>query len=230
MQIKLSPRLSAVAGMVPPGAVVADIGTDHGYLPVYLVIQGISPHAIATDVKKNPLAAAENIVSLLAIEKKVDLRLGDGLSVIMPGEANVIAIAGMGASTMMKILEQSPQVLARTGRLVLQPMRDTAKIRNWLVKHDWKIIDEELVYEDSAFYEIIAAEPGSSMLTIEEVEAGPVLIKKAHPLLKGFIEEKIRNLEAIDISLANSTKAKAKDQKRELREKVNTLKRVIACL
>jgi len=230
MQIKLSKRLTAVAGMVPPGFVMADIGTDHGYLPAYLVITGITPSAIATDAKEQPLASAANLVNLLAIEKKVDLRLGDGLSVLAPGEAKTIVVAGMGASTVVKILEETPQVLRKTSRLILQPMRDTSKIRTWLVKHGWEIIDEELVYEDNIFYEIIAAEPGNSVLSIEEVENGPVLLKKKHPLLKNFIGEKIKTLETICRSLEKSTNAKAVEQRQDIKEKINTLKRVIACL
>lgn len=230
MQIKLSQRLSAIAGIIPQGFVAADIGTDHGYLPAYLVMAGISPSAIATDAKEQPLASAANLISLLAIEKKVDLRLGDGLSVLEPGEAEALVIAGMGASTMIKILEETPQVLEKIRRLILQPMRGTSKIRTWLVKHGWEIRDEELVYEDNIFYEIIAAEPGSSVLSIEEVENGPALLKKRHPLLKKFIEEKIKTLEAIYISLGKSTNSKAEEQKQDIKEKIYTLERVIACL
>ncbi|MEL7568151.1 MAG: class I SAM-dependent methyltransferase [Dehalobacterium sp.] len=230
MQVKLSKRLAAVAAMVLPGFVTADIGTDHGYLPAYLVMNGVSPSAIASDAKQLPLATAANLISLLALEKKINLRLGDGLSVLQPGESENIVIAGMGASTMVKILEQSPQVLDQTRRLILQPMKDSARIRIWLVKHGWKINDEDLVYEDNIFYEIIAAEPGRSILSPEEAELGPILLKKSHPLLKGLIKEKVRILELIYNSLGNSTKLEAADQKMEIKEKIDSLERVMACL
>ncbi|MGI6686593.1 MAG: tRNA (adenine(22)-N(1))-methyltransferase [Bacillota bacterium] len=230
MDVKLSKRLSAVAAMIPQGSVVADIGTDHGYLPAYLVMSGVSPYVIATDVNTGPLAAAENLISLLAIEKKIDLRLGDGFSVLRPEEAETLVLAGMGASTMVKIFEQTPLVLSKAKRLILQPMRGTDKIRLWLSKYGWEIQDEELVYEDQIFYEIIAAEPGHSILSNEEIEIGPVLLKKKHPLLKDFLMGKIHVLKSIENSLQNSTKPKAQSQRRKINEKINTLERVILCL
>ena len=139
VQVKLSKRLSAVAAMVPEGSVVADIGTDHGYLPAHLVMSGISPYAIATDVNEGPLAAARNLISLLAIEKRVQLRLGDGLGPLAPNEAETVVMAGIGASTMIKIMEQSPLVLKSVKRLILQPMRGTPKVRTWLVQHRYRV-------------------------------------------------------------------------------------------
>lgn len=216
--------------MVPHGTVTADIGTDHGYLPAYLVMSGISPLAIATDINEGPLAAAGNLISLLAIQNKVQLRLGNGLNVLMPGEADTIIMAGMGASTMIKILEQSEEVLAGTKRIIFQPMRDTGRVRTWLAGHGWKIQDEDLVLEDEIFYEILAAEPGQSSLTPEETEVGPVLFKKKHPLLKAYLQEKINVLRNIEKSLQKSLKPEAENQKQKINEKINTLERVMVCL
>lgn len=230
MQIKLSKRLTKIIEMITLGSTVADIGTDHGYLPVHLVINGISPRVIATDVNEQPLASAAKLVTFLVLEKKIDLRLGDGLSILVPGEVETIVIAGIGASNELKILEESPQILNSTNRLILQPMRGTPKIRAWLVKHGWRIIDEELVLEDHIFYEIIAAEKGNSVLSIDEVENGPMLLKKKHPLLKEFIKEKIETLELIDKSLEKSTNLNTKGQKQDIIEQINDLKRVITCL
>lgn len=230
MQIKLSQRLTKIAGMIPLGSTVADIGTDHGYLPVHLVINGISPRAIATDINEQPLAQAATLVALLAIEKKVELRLGDGLLILAPGEAETIVIAGIGASNVLKILEERPQVLEKTNRLIFQPMRGTPKVRAWLVEHGWEIIDEELVLEDHIFYEIIGAEKGNSVLSIDEIENGPILLKNKHPLLQSFIAEKIRTLELIYKSLGKSTSVKAESQKQDIIAQINNLRRVITCL
>ncbi|HHT62590.1 MAG: tRNA (adenine(22)-N(1))-methyltransferase [Bacillota bacterium] len=230
MQVKLSKRLASVAVMVPKGSVVADIGTDHGYLPAYLVMSRISPYVIATDVNKGPLAAAANLISLLAVGKKIDLRLGDGLTVLMPGEVETIVIAGMGASTMIKILDQTPEVLSQAKRLILQPMRNVPRLRTWLAEHQWEIKDEELIWEDEIFYEIVAADHGQSTLTQEEAEIGPILLKKKHPLLKEYLSERIKVLKSIEVSLQNSTKPRTEIQKQDLHEKINTLERVMACL
>ncbi|MCR6544094.1 class I SAM-dependent methyltransferase [Dehalobacterium formicoaceticum] len=230
MQIKLSERLAAVAGFVPTGSVVADIGTDHGYLPAHLIMEGISPYVIAADVHEPPLTKASQLVSLLSIDKKVSLRLGDGLQVLTPGEAQVIVIAGIGALTMIHILSASPAVLGQTQRLVLQPMRDVVKLREWLVENNWRIVDEELVYEGDLFYEIIAAEPGRSTLTLEEMEFGPVLLKKKHLLLKAYLGEKLRILKDIYQALDDAAHPKGQVQKEEMKEKIAGMERVRASL
>ena len=87
MRIKLSNRLQAVARQIPAGLTVADIGTDHGYLPVYLVVNDIAPRVIAADRGKRPLDSAQQLVSLLSLESQIDIRLGDGLSVLKTAEA-----------------------------------------------------------------------------------------------------------------------------------------------
>ena len=90
MRIKLSNRLQAVARQIPAGLRVADVGTDHGYLPVYLVVNDIAPKVIASDRGKRPLDSARQLISLLSLENQIDVRLGDGLSVLQPDEAEVI--------------------------------------------------------------------------------------------------------------------------------------------
>ncbi|MGI6678373.1 MAG: tRNA (adenine(22)-N(1))-methyltransferase [Dehalobacterium sp.] len=230
MQIKLSERLAVVAAFVPLGSVVADIGTDHGYLPAHLIMEGISPYVIAADVHELPLSKAVQLVSLLAIDKKVSLRLGDGLKVLTPGEAQAIVIAGIGALTMIHILSASPDVLGKTKRLVLQPMRDTVKLREWLINNNWIIIDEELVCEEDQYYEIIVAEPGLSTLTPEEMEFGPILLQKKHPLLKAFLREKLKTLKNIDQALDYATNPKGQAQKEDIKKKIGDLERVRASL
>ncbi|ATW28901.1 hypothetical protein DCMF_25475 [Candidatus Formimonas warabiya] len=226
----MSQRLAAVAARVPEGTVVADIGTDHGYLPAYLVMNGISPGAIAADAAEQPLAAAAQLIDLLGIHRKVDTRLGDGLQVLAPGEAETVCMAGMGSTTMINILEQAPHVLTQVRRLILQPMQGIPRMRIWLAKHGWRIIDEELVFEENTFYEIIAAEPGIMALSAEEAEVGPVLLLRSHPLLKRYLGEKITALEKIDASLCKSKSEETASKKREIGEKINMLKRVMECL
>lgn len=230
MKIKLSSRLAAVASMVLKGSVNADIGTDHGYLPAYLISQGICPYAIASDVSKGPLNAAKDIVELLALEKKIDLRLGDGLKVLSPGEAETVCIAGMGASTIIKILEGSPDVLNQVKRLVLQPMRGTSQLRRWLMEYEWKIIDEELVLEGGVFYKIIGAQPGKCCLTEAEIEVGPVLMKKGHPLLKKYLQEKITSLKRIGSNMERGNAPGVKRKQSEVNTRISMLKQVMECL
>ena len=128
MNIKLSNRLLAVAKQVDKDARVADIGTDHGYLAVYLTINNISDYVIATDRAKGPLTSATQLVELLSLDTKIDTRLGDGLDVLLPGEADTICIAGMGGMTMIDILRSHPEIVGSVKKLILQPQRGASKV------------------------------------------------------------------------------------------------------
>lgn len=154
----LSPRLTAVARFVVPGLPVADIGTDHAYLPIALVQAGAVPSAIATDIGAGPLAAARRSVAEAGLSDAVDIRVGSGLTVLRPGEAGTIVIAGMGGYLIRDIIAAAPHVATASRRLVLQPMRDAATLRRWLWTHGWALAGEALASEGERYYAIIAAE------------------------------------------------------------------------
>ncbi|MEG6616383.1 class I SAM-dependent methyltransferase [Peptococcaceae bacterium 1198_IL3148] len=184
----LSSRLATLSNYVKPGSVMADIGTDHGYLPIYLVKSGICPKAIACDVRQMPLETARKNVLANCLDKKIELRLGDGIQVLKPGEVQVVSIAGMGGSTIRQILSDKPDVLAELDRLILQPMGDEESLRQWLLTNGWRIIDEELVLEDERLYTIIVSEQGAEPLPEPIVlEIGPRLMEKHHSLLPQLI-------------------------------------------
>lgn len=230
MLIKLSKRLAAIAELVPKGSVVADIGTDHGYLAAYLVMNGISQQVIAADVAKGPLNAARQVVELLALERKIDLRLGDGLRVLEFNEVHTVCIAGMGGNTMINIFEQSPKVLKTVQRLILQPMRAVPEVREWLGKHNWFIVDEELVVEDNKFYEILVAEQGEKYMSDDDVKFGPVLLAKKHPLLKTFLLEKINTLKDIEHYISDGDSKEKRRKLSEISHQISHLEKVISCL
>ena len=227
MKINLSLRLSAVADLVLPHGVVADVGTDHGYLPAYLLMKGICPFAIAGDIAEQPLEGARQLVKLLNLNGKIDLRLGNGLEILQPGEAATICLAGMGAATMISILGSSPEIVRATRRLVMQPMRNAPRLRQWLADNGWTIVAEDLVWEEAIYYEIIAAEPGTSQLADWQVEAGPQLVANRHPLLGGYLSERIRFAESMIADLEKSGSPRTEDKKTELRQQVDLLQKVI---
>ncbi|PKM80073.1 MAG: SAM-dependent methyltransferase, partial [Firmicutes bacterium HGW-Firmicutes-13] len=182
--MKLSPRLEAVASLVPVGRAAADIGTDHGYLPVFLVNKNICPYVIAGDKSEKPLEKARELVKTLKMEEKILIRLGDGLEVIKEREkVSVIIIAGMGGKTICSILEKEFSRLSGIEVLILQPMVDIPLVRRWIGENGFKITDEKLAREGSQFYEIIAAEPGVQE-PLDEVllELGPKILGKKDPL------------------------------------------------
>ena len=148
--MKLPERLLRIASYVPQSSLVADIGTDHALLPVYLARQGTCSRIIATDLQAGPLEAARSNVGLFNLWKQVDLRQGDGLDIIQPGEVNVIIIAGMGGVKINEILGMAGEVLQQIDRLVLQPSVGAGQVRRWLLGNGWDLVDEDLVIDDAA--------------------------------------------------------------------------------
>lgn len=207
--MKLSPRLLKIACLVPENVVVADIGTDHALLPVYLVVTGKCPRAIATDVRPGPLEIARETVRTFGADKQVDLRLGFGLTVLKPHEVDVVVIAGVGNRTILEILERSPHIRATIRRFVLQPMVGAGALRRWLLSHGFRLAEEDLVREEGRFYELMAAEPGEEAVPYQPLvdvglEVGPRLWEGRHPLLRAFIEDKLTRYRAIKARIARS--------------------------
>ena len=162
--MKLGSRLAALAAFVPHGTRVADIGTDHAYLPIELVQKNIAISAVAADVHIGPYQAAKGNIENLGLNHKISVRFGDGLAVLSPGEVDTVVIAGMGGGTIIEILNSNPEVTSSLSRLILQPMVATGLVRRWLLANEWRIIDEALVQDDGTLYEIVVAEQGGSVI------------------------------------------------------------------
>jgi len=146
--LKLVGRLAALAELVPRGSRVADIGTDHAYLPIELVQEHIVASAIAGDVHLGPWKAAKEHVDALGLTQRISVRLGDGITVLSPGEVDVVIIAGMGGQTIIEILIGKPEVTKSLKRLILQPMVAANTVRSWLNENQWGVVDERLVQEE----------------------------------------------------------------------------------
>lgn len=155
-QLELTPRLQSVADLVPQGSVLADIGTDHAYLPVWLLLEGRIGSAIAADLRKGPLERAMQTAQLYECTDQVTFRLCDGLSGIEPNEADTIVIAGMGGETIAAILEGAPWTQNRAYTFILQPMSAQNILRRWLWQHGYSIQNEVLVCEADKLYNIFA--------------------------------------------------------------------------
>ena len=145
--MELSPRLRSVAGLVPPGARFADVGTDHAYLPVWLLQQGIIEHALVSDLRPGPLDRARSTAARYGLAERMEFRLCDGLSGIAPAEADTIAIAGMGGETIAAILAAAPWVREQGCLLLLQPMSAQSALRPWLQRQGYRIEREHLSRE-----------------------------------------------------------------------------------
>ncbi|MBO5797412.1 MAG: SAM-dependent methyltransferase, partial [Clostridia bacterium] len=149
---ELTPRLAAVAALVRPGSRLADIGTDHAYLPVWLVAQGICPFAIASDIGEGPANSARRTISEAELSHLIPVRVGDGLASIQPGEVEDIAIAGMGGETIAAILEAAPWVASERYHLVLQPMSKPERLRRFLLERGFGIEKETVLAEGERLY------------------------------------------------------------------------------
>lgn len=211
--MNIGDRLEAIGKLVPNGCVLADIGTDHAYLPVWLLEQGKIASAIAGDIAEGPCLAAKNTVSMYGMKGKVEVRLGSGLKVLQAGEADCIAIAGMGASTMIEILEADMPLAVEAKRLVLQPMAGAASLRKWLIQNGWCIVAEDLVADGRHLYEIMAVERGKSEAFSDAVlEIGPSLIEAKHPLLAQQFARQINNYKKLLANMGKSEQARASEK------------------
>lgn len=224
--MQLSKRLESVSSLVTPGFRVADIGTDHGYIPLWLIRQGVIPGAIAMDIHKGPLQRAKENIRAYELEEKIETRLSDGLGELRPGEADCVVIAGMGGSLVIKILKEGAEVLRTVRELVLQPQSDMEKVRRFLQKEEYRITSEKMILEDGKFYPMMRAEHGR-MKELSEIEAlyGPCLLKEKNVCLKQFLEREQQTFENVRRSLAESKTTRAKERLLEIEEKIEQIKR-----
>lgn len=226
--MKLSSRLQAIADFVPQNTIVGDIGTDHGYIPVYLIENGIAKKVIATDLSENSLEKIEQFVNERKLENHVDIRLGDGLETLKPFEIDTVVIAGMGGLLIRDILDKDIEKRDSITNFILQPNIATKELRKYLYDNNFEIIDEKLIKEDNKFYEIIFAKKGKSYIEHDiYYDMGINLILNKDPILKKFLEEKIAILEKILHELKDKNTTKSKDRYEELTKKIKEFKVVL---
>lgn len=168
--MELSKRLQTVANAVTPGSRVADVGTDHGYVPIYLVERGLCPGAIAMDVNEGPLARAEENIRAEGLSDRIQTRKSDGLAALAPEETDAVVIAGMGGALMCRILQDATAFLEAGRELILQPQSEWFKVRRLLSASGYRIIQEWFLEEEGKYYVVIKAGPAPE--TDRESRAG----------------------------------------------------------
>ncbi len=159
MSLKLSERLQTVISMVTPGCIVADVGTDHGYVPMDLIERGIARQAIAMDVNEGPLSIAKMHIAQAGLSDKIETRLSDGVQGLKPGEADSVVIAGMGGMLIKRILEEGLETVRSLQELVLSPQSDLREVRLFLWENEIAIQREKLILEDGKYYWIFQCTP-----------------------------------------------------------------------
>lgn len=190
--MELTPRLYAIAAQVPQGARLADVGTDHGYLPVWLLLHGRIETAIASDLRKGPLDRARETAQQYGQDKNISFRLCNGLIDIAADEVDTVVIAGMGGETIVAILAAAPWT-GRDKLMFLQPMTGMPRLRQWLQRHGYAILEEQIVQEGKRLYSIWTVKGGAMpLLSPAELWAG---VNKPGPLRLDYlsmIEEKVQ--------------------------------------
>lgn len=152
-------RLEKIASYVKKGMCVADIGTDHGYIPLYLVKEKISPFALAMDVNQGPLQKAQENICNHLLEHQIRTRLSDGIRQLQAAEVDCVIIAGMGGSLILKILEQDLDKLKTFKRFIISPHSEVESVREEVLKLGLDIVDEDILFEEGHFYPILICEP-----------------------------------------------------------------------
>lgn len=213
--MELSKRLYQVASAVTSGNRMVDIGTDHGYVPIYLLEKGISPFAIAMDVNKGPLERAKEHITEKGLSLKIATRLSDGLEKVEPEEVDSIVMAGMGGDLICRIMRCRPQFMAAGKEFILQPQSEWAKVRHFLEENDYNIIEERFLQEDGKYYVILKCQPGADPQIYEPVagldpeflyEYGPLLVRQQPAVWMEYLSKQLRKKKSIVRNIKNLQK------------------------
>ena len=195
--VKISNRLTTAAALVTQGYTLADVGTDHGYIPIYLLQQEKIPSAIAMDINEGPLERAKEHIALYGLQAYIQTRLSDGVAALKPGEVEAVLIAGMGGGLVMHILKDGEKVCQSAKELILQPQSEIEHVREFLREKGYTILAEDMVYEDGKFYPMMKvqyqgenenAQKASEVLKLSDLYGG-LLLQNRHPVLKTFLEK-----------------------------------------
>ena len=185
------------AALVTQGYTLADVGTDHGYIPIYLLQQKKIPAAIAMDINEGPLERAKKHIALYGLQAYIQTRLSDGVAALKPGEVEAVLIAGMGGGLIMHILKDGEKVCQSAKELILQPQSEIERVREFLREEGYTILAEDMVYEDGKFYPMMKvqyqgenenAQKASEVLKLSDLYGG-LLLQNRHPVLKTFLEK-----------------------------------------
>ena len=219
--MKLSKRLQTIADFVKKDAVVADIGTDHAHIPIYLIENNIIDKAYACDINKGPLEKAKENIANFGVSENIVLRLSNGLDKMSNKEVDTIIIAGMGGELIIDILNRGKVFFDKKNTFILSPHTKTDEVRDYLIRKGFKIIKEDMCIDEGKFYTVMEGRYTENKLMYSEAELlyGKYLIENKHPVLLRFLkkeEEKYINI------LSNT--GLNEDRKKELRHRLDIIK------
>lgn len=225
--MKLSKRLEMVASFVENGSSLADIGTDHGYIPIALAKRDIIKKGLAMDVRKGPLERAKEHIAEYHLEDRIETRLSDGARMLQPGEADAVVIAGMGGELVIHILEGGRHLWDSVHQWVLSPQSDLFKVRRYLREHGFDITKETMLEEDGKYYTVMNVVRGDMEPASEAYDCyGACLIRDRHPILKEYLKKEEQQLEKILGQLAERGTESAENRAKELKQQLAWIREV----
>ncbi|AIY84531.1 hypothetical protein U729_24 [Clostridium baratii str. Sullivan] len=223
--MELSKRLDLIVNHIKDCDTLVDVGTDHGYIPIYVIKNGICKSAIASDINKDPLDKAKLNAIFEEVDEKIDTRLGGGLSTVEANEADACVIAGMGGNLIRDILEADKEKVKGFKFLILQPAQNPEVLREYLYTNGYEVIEEDLCIDEDKYYELFKVrvkEGEETSLDSIYYEISPKLLRDRHPLMKDYITYKKEKYEKILGFIEEDTES-AEARKNELEAKINIL-------
>lgn len=232
--MELSKRLRGVIDLMPHFDTICDVGCDHGYVAITFLQEGIAQNVIAMDVNKGPLEQAKYNAKVYGLSDKLDFRLSDGLQKIVPGEADAFLCAGMGGRLVVRIMENSKDVLDKMKGAVLQPQSELALVRKYVYDIGWHIEQEDMVFEaekegPGKYYPMMYIAPGKAEMPSEtSLSYGPKLLERKHPVLMQFLQFSLGLKKDLLSRLdKEATSPQAEVRKQELLAEINEIQNIL---
>lgn len=221
--MNISERLKLVASMISDTGSVADIGTDHGYIPIYMVLERGFGRTFAMDVNEGPLLRARENIEKYGVSEYVETRLSDGLSGLLEGEAESIVIAGMGGILIKRILSDGMKIAKTAKELILSPHSDIPLLRTFLKDNDFTVVDENIIFDENKYYFIFKAVNGK-MEFEDELDSvyGHILFEKKLQVFREYLMKELEKREEILEKMKNSANT---DRKNEIKHEIELIKR-----
>ena len=221
----LSKRLSLIVDYIEECDTLVDVGTDHGYIPIYVIKNEICKKAIASDINKDPLDKAKLNSIFEGVDENIDTRLGGGLETIEEGEAEGLVIAGMGGNLIRDILEEDKEKANSFKFMILQPAQNPEVLREYLYTNGYEVIAEDLCVDEDKYYELFkvkAKEGEETELDPIYYEISPKLLREKHTLMGEYINSKKEKYKKILSFIEDDTES-ALNRKKELEDKISIL-------
>lgn len=227
--MEVSKRIEFIIKNLEKVDTLADIGTDHGYVPLIALDREICNKALACDINKDPLDKARLNAVLEGIGDELEFRLGGGFTPLNVGEANEVIIAGMGGNLIRDILEDDNEKVKAVDYLILVPAQNPEVLREYLYKNNYEIIKEDLCYDEGIYYELFkvrSAEGQATELDSIYYEVSPILLRTKHPLMKDYLQFKLDEYNKI-LGFITEATVSANKRRQDIKEKIEVIESII---